>query len=355
MNKNSKIFLAGHKGMVGSAIYRTLINQGFAEVLTRDYEDLDLTRQSDVEQFFHNEKPEYVILAAAKVGGIMANSTYTADFIYQNIMIAANVIDASYKYGVKKLLNLGSSCIYPKMAPQPLKEEYLLSGPLEISNEAYAVAKISAIKLCRYYNEQHGTNFISVMPTNMYGQNDNFNLFTSHVLPALLRKFHLGKLRMEGNYNLMRNDIGFFDKNKKALNFSDKEIDAYCDSNLIYNDAIGIWGTGKPYREFLFVDDCADALLFILNQFDYKDIGEHINVGTGKDLTIVDLAELINDVTGYSGGIKFDPSKPDGTPKKLLDVSRLKSLGWEAKTSLDVGVLNMYEWYKKQSTVKCEL
>ncbi len=349
MNKNSRIFLAGHKGMVGSSIYRTLVERGYTYIITRDHKDLDLTRQDDVEHFFIKEKPEYVILSAAKVGGIMANSTYTADFIYQNMLIAVNVIDASYKNGVKKLLNLGSSCIYPKMAPQPLKEEYLLSGPLEITNEAYAVAKISAIKFCRYYNEQHGTNFISLMPTNMYGQNDNFNLFTSHVLPAMLRKFHLGKLRMDGDYDAMRKDIFIFDRNENALNFSNTEIKDYCDSHLIYSDAVGIWGSGKPYREFLFVDDCADALLFILDKYDYKDIGEHINVGTGKDLTIAELANLIKEVTDYQGGIKFDKLKPDGTPKKLLDVGRLKLLGWEARTLLNEGISNVYKWYNEQT------
>ena len=349
MNKNSRIFLAGHNGMVGSSIYRTLLERGFSDIITRDHKDLDLTRQNDVEQFFLKEKPEYVILSAAKVGGILANSTYTADFIYQNMLIAANVIDASYKNGVKKLINLGSSCIYPKMAPQPLKEEFLLSGPLEITNEAYAIAKISAIKLCRYYNEQHGTNFISIMPTNMYGQNDNFNLFTSHVLPAMLRKFHLGKLRMDGDFDAMRKDIFIFDRNKNALNFSNTEIEDYCDSHLIYNDAVGIWGTGKPFREFLFVDDCADALLFILDKYDYKDIGEHINVGTGNDLSIKDLADLLKDITSYTGGIRFDTLKPDGTPKKLLDVGRLKSLGWEASTLLNDGISNVYKWYKEQN------
>jgi GDP-L-fucose synthase len=307
MDKKDKIFVAGHKGMVGSAILRKLTDAGYVNILTRTSKELDICQQGDVESFFEKEKPEYVFLAAAKVGGILANSTYTAEFIYNNIMIAANTIQASYKYGVKKLLNLGSSCIYPKLAPQPLKEEYLLTGALEPTNEPYSIAKISAIKLCRYYNEQHGTNYISVMPTNLYGPKDNYNLETSHVLPAIIRKFHEAK---------------FAGKSSAVL-----------------------WGTGKPYREFLYVDDFVDACLFLMEKYNYLDIGEFINVGTGKDLTIKELAELVKRIVGFNGEIKWDLSKPDGTPRKLLDVDKIKKLGWRAKTSLEDGICKAYKWY----------
>ncbi|MCD6281580.1 MAG: GDP-L-fucose synthase, partial [Deltaproteobacteria bacterium] len=275
----------------------------------RSHSELDLTRQEDVEAFFEKERPEYVFLAAARVGGILANSTYKAEFIYDNIMIAANVINTSYKYGVKKLLNLGSSCIYPKHAPQPMKEEYLLSGKLEPTNEPYAIAKIAAIKLCRYYNEQYGTNFISVMPTNLYGPNDNFDLKTSHVLPALIRKFHDAKV--EGK------------------------------------DKVVLWGTGTPRREFLYVDDLADACLHLMQDYDARDIGEFVNIGTGEDITIKELAELIASIVGFRGDIVWDRDKPDGTPQKLLDVSRINKMGWKAKTGLKQGIIQTYDWYKE--------
>jgi len=292
---------------VGSALMRRLQENGYSNLLTRTSKELDLRRQAEVEAFFAREKPEYVFLAAGTVGGIIANSTYKAEFIYDNIMIAVNVIDAAYKFKVKKLLNLGSSCIYPKLAPQPMKEEYLLTGLLESSNEAYAVAKIAAIKLCRYYNEQYGTNFISVMPTNLYGPNDNFDLETSHVLPALIRKFHEAKTS--------------------------------------HQRSVMLWGSGKPYREFLYVDDLADACVFLMDKYDYKDIGEILNIGTGKDIKIKDLAEMIMRVVGFEGKILHDLSKPDGTPRKLLDVSKIKSLGWEAKTSLEEGLKKTYKEY----------
>ncbi len=307
MNKHSKIYIAGHRGLVGSALVRKLHHDGYTNLIVRTSKELDLRRQSDVEAFFDKERPEYVFLAAAKVGGILANSTFKAEFIYDNLMIAANVINASYKTGVKKLLNLGSSCIYPKLAPQPMKEEYFLTGSLEPTNEPYAVAKIAAIKLCRYYNEQYGTNFISVMPTNVYGPGDNFDLETSHVLPALLRKFHEAKITGAGK--------------------------------------VTIWGSGEPYREFLYADDLADACVFIMERYGYQDIGEFINIGTGRDIAIKDLAVLIKGIVGYEGEIEYDQSKPDGTPRKLLDLSRMNALGWKTQMSLDEGIKRTYEFF----------
>jgi GDP-L-fucose synthase len=307
MNKDAKIFLAGHTGLVGSAVKRKLESEGYENIVTCSFPDIDLTMQSDVEMLFSREKPEYVFLCAAKVGGILANSTYPAEFIYDNIMIAANVIHASYKHGVKKLLNLGSSCIYPKLAPQPLKESYLLTGELEPTNEPYAIAKIAAIKMCRYFNAQYSTNNISVMPTNLYGPGDNFNLATSHVLPALIRRFHEAK-----------------------------------DQGMPY---VTLWGTGSPKREFLHVDDLANALVYLMRSYDAQTIGEFVNIGTGKDMTIRDLAELIKGIVGYTGEVRWDSSKPDGTPQKLLDIHRIDELGWKAGISLKEGITNTYEWY----------
>jgi GDP-L-fucose synthase len=312
MNKQAKIYVAGHRGLVGSALLRKLHEQGFANTAVRTSKELNLCRQDDVERFFGQERPEYVFLAAAKVGGIVANNTYKAEFIYDNIMIAANVINAAYRTGVKKLLNLGSSCIYPKFAPQPMKEEHLLTGTLEPTNEPYAIAKIAAIKLCRYYNEQFGTNFISVMPTNLYGPHDNFDLTTSHVLPALIRKFH--EARMSGQ------------------------------------SSVTIWGTGEPFREFLYVDDLSEACVFVMDRLDYRELGEFINIGTGQDISIRELAELVRDVVGYQGELVFDTTKPDGTPRKLLDVSRLKKLGWQASTPLRKGIELTYEWFRDHGT-----
>jgi len=307
MNREAKIYIAGHRGLVGSALVRKLQEQGFTSLILKTSKELDLRRQADVELFFEHEKPEYVFLAAATVGGILANSTYKAEFIYDNILISANVINTSYKSRVKKLVNLGSSCIYPKLAPQPMKEEHLLTGPLEPTNEPYAIAKIAAIKLCRYYNEQYGTNFISVMPTNLYGPNDNFDLETSHVLPALIRKFHEAKIAHE--------------------------------------PTVTLWGSGKPYREFLYVDDMADACIFLMERYDYRDIGEFINIGTGKDVSIKELADIVKKIVGYGGGIRHDLTKPDGTPKKLLDVAHLRSLGWHAKTGLEEGIRKAYDFF----------
>jgi len=308
MDKTEKIYIAGHRGMVGSAIKRKLETKGYTNIICRTHSELDLTDQQAVNEFFESEKPEYVFLAAAKVGGILANSTYPAEFIYDNLMIEANIIHAAEKHGVEKLLFLGSSCIYPKFAPQPMKEDYLLTGELEVTNEAYAVAKIAGIRLCKHYNQQYDTNFLSVMPTNLYGPNDNFDLETSHVMPALIRKFHEAKI------------------NKKP--------------------DVTIWGSGSPKREFLHVNDMADACVYLMENYDYADIGEFVNIGTGKDLSIKELAELIKDVVGYEGDIVYDTSKPDGTPRKLLDVSRLNGLGWEANISLRDGIIQTYEWYK---------
>ncbi|MBK5191137.1 MAG: GDP-L-fucose synthase [Methanosarcinales archaeon] len=307
MKPKSKIYIPGHRGMVGSSIHRNLEARGYTNLITRTHSELDLTNQQAVNNFFETERPEYVFLAAAKVGGILANSTYPAEFIYDNIMIEANVIHAAYTYGVKKLLFLGSSCIYPKLAPQPLKEEYLLTGELEVTNEAYAIAKIAGIRLCKHYNQQYGTNFISVMPTNLYGPNDNYDLETSHVMAALIRKFHDAKV----------------------------------------NDAsqVVVWGTGTPRREFLQVDDMADACVYLMENYDVSDIGEFVNIGVGEDLTIRDLAELIKDIVGYEGEIVYDASKPDGTPQKLLDVTKLHNLGWQAKISLRDGIKQAYDWY----------
>ncbi len=310
MEKSSKIYIAGHRGLVGSALQRRLLGEGYTNLLTRTSKELDLRRQADVEAFFEKERPEYVFLAAAKVGGILANSTYKAEFIYDNIMISSNVIHAAYKNGAKKLLNLGSSCIYPKYAPQPMKEEYLLTGALEPTNEPYAISKIAAIKLCRYYNEQYGTNFISVMPTNLYGPNDNFDLETSHVIPALIRKFHEAKQA----------------KRREVV----------------------LWGTGEPYREFLYVDDLADACVFLMEKYDYNHIGEFVNIGAGTDLTINEISALIRRIVGFEGTIAHDTSKPDGTPRKLLDVSRMRSLGWVANTSLEEGIRKTYEAFLNQ-------
>lgn len=307
MDRESKIYIAGHSGLVGSAFKRKLESEGYTNLIFRTHRELDLTNQQAVNEFFVQERPEYVFFAAAKVGGILANSMYPAEFIYENLMIELNVINASYRYSVKKLLFLGSSCIYPKLAPQPLKEEYLLTGSLEETNEAYAVAKIAGIRLCKHYNQQYGTNFISVMPTNLYGPNDNFNLETSHVMPALIRKFHEAKVNNEPE--------------------------------------VIVWGTGKPCREFMHVDDMASACVYLMENYDFSEIEEFVNIGVGEDITIHELAEIIKDVVGFKGSIKYDTSKPDGTPRKLMDVSRLKELGWKTGISLKAGIKETYEWY----------
>ena len=345
--------------MVGSSIIKRLLSSGYTNIVSNYYKrkpdlnlnpssvsfiELDLRRQEDTEKFFENERPEYVFLAAAKVGGILANNTYKAEFIYDNIAIALNVIHSAYKYEVKKLLNLGSSCIYPKYAPQPMKEEYLLTGPLEPTNEPYAIAKISAIKLCKYYNEQYGTNFISVMPTNLYGLGDNFNLETAHVLPALIRKFHLAKLLREKKYEEIKKD---FQRFPVGFNLNlNLDLDLILSKLGITSEYVMLWGTGEPYREFLYVDDLADACVFLnLNlNLDLSGI-DFLNIGTAEDIKIKDIAKIIKDIVGFDGDIKWDTTKPDGTPRKLLDVSRLKALGWEPKVSLEEGIRRTYEWY----------
>jgi len=306
MEKNSKIFIAGHRGLVGSAIVRALEKKGFTNILTRTHKELDLTNQQAVAGFFAEEKPDYVFLSAAKVGGIMANKTYPADFIYNNLSIQSNIIHSAYINKVKKLLFLGSSCIYPKLCPQPIKEEYLLTSELEPSNKAYAIAKIAGIIMCQSYNEQFGTNFISLMPTNLYGTNDNFDLQNSHVLPAMIRKFHDAKIENKSNVTL--------------------------------------WGTGSAMREFLHVDDLADASLFLMENYNESSI---VNVGTGEDETIKELAEKIKQVVGYEGEIIWDTTKPDGTPRKLLDVSKIHNLGWKHTIPLHEGITATYEWFKE--------
>lgn len=315
MKKNSKIYIAGHKGLVGSAILRNLRQKGYTNLITREHRELDLTNQQAVAEFFQKEKPEFVFLAAAKVGGIVANNTYRADFIYENLQIQNNVIHQSYKEGVKKLLFLGSTCIYPKNCPQPMREEYLLTDELEYTNEPYAIAKIAGIKMCESYNIQYGTNFISVMPTNLYGENDNFDLETSHVLPALIRKMHEAKINGASE--------------------------------------VEIWGSGKPRREFMYSDDMADACVFIMESRDFQDTYQdgkpirntHINIGTGVDISIKELADLIKKIVGYKGKLYFNTDKPDGTMIKLTDVSKLHSLGWRHKVELEEGIRMVYEWY----------
>ena len=310
MQSDSRIYVAGHRGLVGSAITRRLDAGGHRNIVTRTHAELDLTNQAAVAEFFAREKPEYVFLAAAKVGGIHANNVYRADFIYQNLMIESNIIHSAYQAGVKKLLFLGSSCIYPKHAPQPMQEEHLLTGLLEPTNEPYAIAKIAGIKMCGAYNAQYGTNYISAMPTNLYGPGDNYDLNNSHVIPALIRKMHEAKQR------------------------GDAEV--------------VVWGTGKPRREFLYSDDLADACVFLMKKCDAKDMGEFVNIGTGTDQTIGELAALIAEVVGFKGRLVFDTSKPDGTPQKLLDVSRLTGLGWNAKTHLAEGLRLAYRAYTDQ-------
>ena len=313
-NSQLKVFVAGHKGLVGSALCRALASRGFRNVITRSRAELDLLNSAAVDGFFRAERPDVVYLAAAKVGGIYANNTYPADFILDNLKVQNNVIESAWQHGVQKLLFLGSSCIYPKMAPQPLKEEYLLTSPLEPTNEAYAVAKIAGIKLCGAMNRQYGTNFISVMPTNLYGPNDNYHKENAHVLPMLLRRFHEAKVGQK--------------------------------------PSVVVWGTGSPRREFLYVDDMAEACVFLTEKYSYKDIGELINIGTGEDSTIKELAELVKDIVGYKGALEFDTTKPDGTPRKLLDVSRLHKLGWKHKTSLHEGLARTYKDFLENPSLR---
>ena len=384
LDKNSKIYVAGHNGLVGSAIWKNLELRGYHNLVGRTHKEVDLTDQYAVEQFFDQEKPDAVVLAAAFVGGIMANSLYRADFIMQNMKMQCNVIGNAYSHGVKKLLFLGSTCIYPKNAPQPMKEDALLTSPLEYTNEEYAIAKIAGLKMCESYNLQYGTNYIAVMPTNLYGPNDNFHLENSHVMPAMMRKVYLAKLIHDNAWDAIRKDM---DKRPvEGITGSDtkEQIMLVLNKYGISNNKVVLWGTGTPLREFLWSEDMADASVHVLLNVDFKDIigiekyssvfygnstngavdrnnsegrggaipslGEirncHINVGTGKELTIRQLSELVVDAVGFEGTVEFDSTKPDGTPRKLIDVEKLHSLGWTHKVEIDEGVKKLFEWYK---------
>ena len=397
LSKTSKIYIAGHHGLVGSAIWKNLEARGYSQLIGRSHSELDLTNQQAVDDFFKTERPDAVVLAAAFVGGIMANSLYRADFIMQNMMMQCNVISSAYKYGVKKLLFLGSTCIYPKNAPQPMKEDVLLTSPLEYTNEEYAIAKIAGLKMCESYNLQYGTNYIAVMPTNLYGPNDNFHLENSHVMPAMMRKIYLAKLIHEDDWEAIRVDM-----NKRPINpvkalaekIGKDNVDGECSKERILqalafygieNNKVTLWGTGSPLREFLWSEDMADASVHILLNVDFKDIigidkyssvfygtatdgevnrnnsegrggaipslGEihncHINIGTGKELTIKQLSELIVRTVGFIGTVVWDESKPDGTPRKLINVSKLHSLGWTHKVEIEQGVQKLYDWYRQ--------
>ena len=355
MEKQAKIYVAGHTGLVGSAIWKNLQQKGYANLLGKTLEELDLTNQSDVETFFATEKPDYVFLAAAKVGGIVANNTYRADFIYENLQIQNNVIHSAWKFGVKKLLFLGSTCIYPKNAPQPMSEAALLTSPLEYTNEPYAVAKIAGIKLCESYNLQYGTNFLAVMPTNLYGPNDNFNLETSHVLPALIHKMHLAKLLNENNFEGIRNDLNIRPIEQIDGTASEEIMLEKLKKYGITSQSVEIWGTGKPLREFLWSEDMADACVFVMENVDFQDLIKekqeirncHINIGTGKEISIAELASIIKSTVNYKGEIIYNSQKPDGTMRKLTDSSKLHSLGWRHKVELEEGIKEMYGWYIK--------
>lgn len=344
MEKTAKIYVAGHRGLVGSAIVQQLDALGYRNLVVRTHAELDLTNQQATAAFFETEKPDYVFLAAASVGGIVANNTYRADFIYQNLMIQNNVVHHSYLHGVKKLLFLGSTCIYPKITPQPMPENALLTGELEYTNEPYAIAKIAGIKLCESYNLQYGTNFISVMPTNLYGPNDNFDLEKSHVLPALIRKMHLGKLLMAGNEPALMHDLGV-----SSFAFAKAELQKHG----ITATGITLWGTGTPKREFLWSHDMAKACVYLMQHIDFKDlinnqkdiINTHVNIGTGEDITIERLAQLVKKTVGYTGELNWDSTKPDGTPRKLTDVRKIHTLGWQHEVSLENGLEMMYAAY----------
>ena len=345
MTKSDKIYVAGHRGLVGSAIVRLLKRKGFNNIITRSHGELDLTRQEQVEAFFESEQPAYVFLAAARVGGIGANSDFPAQFIYDNLAIALNIIHSAREFGTVKLINLGSSCVYPKLAPQPIKEEYLLSGPLEPTNEAYAVAKIAAIKLCRHYNTQYGTSFLSLMPTNLYGPNDNFDLAGSHVLAALIRKLHLARLLSLNDFAGIRQDLYRLSKSTEYQSMPENELVSELSSQGLFPDRVVLWGTGTPLREFLHVDDLAEVCLFLMESVDSSSIGEIVNVGVGKDIAIAGLAEIIRGIVGFKGQIGFDTSRPDGTPRKLLDISQITGLGWKPKITLKEGIDATYRWY----------
>ena len=372
LNKNSKIYVAGHLGLVGTAITEALKRKGYTNIIGRSFAELDLRRQEDTEAFFAAEKPDAVILAAAKVGGIMANNTLRAEFIYENLMIEANVIHAAYLHGVKKLVFLGSSCIYPRDCPQPMKEEHLLTSPLEYTNEPYAIAKIAGLKMCEAYNLRYGTDFIAVMPTNLYGPNDNFNLTGGHVMPSLMRRIHLGKLLEKGDFSGIRTDLkkrpvdGFdgSEPEEKILSLLEQQ-GIHIEKSQIANPPAGghgrnsqisvsVWGTGRPLREFMYSGDMADATVYIMENISFKDLvpagateirNTHINIGTGEEITIKDLSLLLKETTGFGGELVFDTGKPDGTPRKFLDSSKLHGLGFKHATSLKAGAEKMYRWY----------
>jgi GDP-L-fucose synthase len=371
MEKNSKIYVAGHLGLVGSAITAALKRRGYNNIIGRSFEELDLRRQEETEAFFADEKPEAVVLCAAKVGGIMANNTLRAEFIYENLMIEANVIHAAWLNGVKKLVFLGSSCIYPRDCPQPMREDHLLTSPLEYTNEPYAIAKIAGLKMCEAYNMRYGTDFIAVMPTNLYGPNDNFNLTGGHVMPSLMRRIHLGRLLEDGDMAAIREDL----KRRPVDSFDGDETEEEIISLLerqgikglrseglrtegqgegMYDVEVTVWGTGKPLREFMYSGDMADATVYIMEKVSFSDLAPegtkevrntHINIGTGEEISIKELSELIRETTGFRGRLVFDAGKPDGTPRKFLDSSKLHSLGFRHQTSLKEGALKMYEWY----------
>jgi len=347
MDKKSKIYIAGHTGLVGTALLKKLKERGYFQFILKSHQELDLTNQQAVNDFFFSEKPDYVFLAAGLVGGILANNTYRAQFIYNNLMIQSNIIEAAYRNNIKKLLSLGSTCIYPKDAPQPITEDYLLTSPLEYTNEPYAIAKIAGIKLCESYNLQYGTNYLSVMPTNLYGPNDNFDLGKAHVLPALIRKIYLAKLFLENNHDKIISNL---------MVSSWQEAVRILNKFNISEQSVEIWGSGKPRREFLWSEDMADACIFLMENVNFSDLvnanqkeirNTHINIGTGVDISIYDLAYLIKDIVGYTGELIFNTTKPDGTMVKLTDVSKLHSLGWKHSIELEEGIQNIYEWYLK--------
>lgn len=354
MDKSAKIYVAGHRGLVGSAIWNNLLSKGYTNLVGRTHAQLDLLDAVAVRRFFDEEQPEYVVLAAAHVGGIMANNTYRADFIYENLQIQQNVIGESFRHNVKKLLFLGSTCIYPREAPQPMSEETLLTSPLEYTNEPYAIAKIAGLKLCESFNIQYGTNYIAVMPTNLYGPRDNFHLENSHVLPAMIRKIHLGKQLFDGNWDAVRTDLNLRPVEGIDGSASQDDITRVLAKYGITSEAVTLWGTGTPVREFLWSEEMADASVFVLENIDFcdtysphtKDIRNcHINIGTGKEISIRDVAYLIVDTIGYAGELRFDATKPDGTMRKLTDVSKLHRLGWHHKIEIDEGVKRLYDWY----------
>lgn len=354
MEKNAKIYVAGHRGLVGSAIWKNLQSKGYTNLVGRTHAELDLLDGAAVKAFFDAERPEYVVLAAAFVGGIMANSVYRADFIYRNLQIQQNVIGESFRHGVKKLLFLGSTCIYPREAPQPIPESALLTSPLEYTNEPYAIAKIAGLKMCESFNLQYGTNYIAVMPTNLYGPNDNFDLVSSHVLPAMIRKMHLARLLNEGDWDGLRRDLDRRPVGNVDGSASEQVIIDTLAGYGISPDALSLWGSGRPIREFLWSEDMADASVFVMENVDFKDTYNpaerdirncHINIGSGREVTIAQLAELVRRAVGYAGKILWDSSKPDGTMRKLTDVSRLHSLGWHHRMEIEDGVPALYKWY----------